>query len=113
MSEPTPNRRLRELHAHRFDLMVGALAVVCSFGSAVSAHPGDNPPILPFYHPDPQHLWNRLHDAIFVRNSNLRTCDSWRPALLAGASLAEVNTSAVEWKQSRPNWTALRRLLAE
>jgi hypothetical protein len=36
-------------------------AVVCP---AVSAEP---PPGRALYHPDPQHLWNRLHEALFVR----------------------------------------------
>lgn len=67
MSEPTLNRCLRELEACVFGCVVGTLAVVCFFGSAVSARPGDNPPVLPLYHSDPQHLWNRLHEAIFVR----------------------------------------------
>ena len=35
------------------------------------------------------------------------------PAPLAAMSLAEVNQAAIKWKQDRPNWSSLRRLLAE
>ncbi len=35
------------------------------------------------------------------------------PAPLAAMSLAEVNQAAIKWKLDRPNWSSLRRLLAE
>jgi hypothetical protein len=47
------------------------------------------------------------------RVSNLRDGDPRRPAALAETSPEEVSGSAVKWKESRPSWTSLRRLLAE
>jgi hypothetical protein len=44
-----------------FGLLVAGAALVCPVASA------DPPPGRALYHPDPQHLWNRLHEALFVR----------------------------------------------
>jgi hypothetical protein len=47
-------------------LLLGAAAAV-SVGREGPASPAGAPPPPPLYHPDPQHLWNRLHAALFDR----------------------------------------------
>jgi hypothetical protein len=39
---------------------------LCLFGGLLAAPPAD-PPHVTVYDPDPAHLWNRLHDALYVR----------------------------------------------
>src|SRR5262245_23937292 len=56
----------------RFRLFASCLAagaaVACFFGAERPAGPGEKPPPShPLYHADPDHLWNRLHAALFVR----------------------------------------------
>jgi hypothetical protein len=47
--------------------MTCAAAIACFF-AAPPARPTDHPtPSYSIYHPDPLHLWNRLHDALLVR----------------------------------------------
>lgn len=49
----------------RLGLLAAGVVFVGSFGAA---NPGDPaPPDQPIYHSDPQHLWNRLHEALLVR----------------------------------------------
>jgi hypothetical protein len=47
------------------------------------------------------------------RIANLRDGDRGRAAALAEVSVPDALGSAVKWKEKRPNWTALRKLLAE
>jgi hypothetical protein len=48
-------------------LVVG-MAALWLLVAAVRAGPAPDPPrVQAVYHPDPQHLWNRLHKALFVR----------------------------------------------
>ncbi len=47
------------------------------------------------------------------RTRSLRDGDDRRPAALAEVSLSDALGSAVKWKEVRPNWTALRELLAD
>jgi hypothetical protein len=59
-------------HSHTFRLLVSCLltgaAVVCLFGSSGPAGPLEKTaPARSVYHPDPEHLWNRLQAAVFVR----------------------------------------------
>ena len=59
-------------HSHTFRLLVSCLltgaAAVCLFGSSGPAGPPEKTaPVPSVYHPDPEHLWNRLYEALFVR----------------------------------------------
>ena len=47
------------------------------------------------------------------RIANTRDGDDRRAAMLAEVSPADADRAAVKWKEGRPNWTALRKLLAE
>jgi hypothetical protein len=52
-------------------------------------------------------------NSFFHYRVNLRPSDGQRPFSLREMSVVEVSGAAVKWKQGRPNWTALRKLLAE
>jgi hypothetical protein len=59
-------------HSQHFRLLVSwfltGAAVVCLFGSSGPAGPlVKTAPVRSVYHPDPEHLWNRLQAAVFVR----------------------------------------------
>jgi hypothetical protein len=58
------------LHAPRLfaSSLVAGVAVVCVFASVGPTAVQDKTPSdRPLYHADPRHLWNRLHEALFVR----------------------------------------------
>src|SRR5215468_1451917 len=59
-------------HSHTFRLfafcLVAGAALVCFFAPLGPAEsPAKTAPELAMYHADPEHLWNRLHKALFVR----------------------------------------------
>jgi hypothetical protein len=47
------------------------------------------------------------------RVSNIREGDSRRPFALSEMPVEKVTRAAIRWKEKRPHWTALRRLLAK
>jgi hypothetical protein len=88
-------------HPLRFGMfascIVAAAAAICFVAAQGPASPADEPaPSGAIYHADPTHLWNRLHEALFVRvGSDGRTYGRdriepllwpWSNHLLAGAS---------------------------
>ena len=59
-------------HPLRFRLfvfcLVAAVAAICFVAAPGPVSRADKPaPSVAIYHPDPNHLWNRLHEALFVR----------------------------------------------
>jgi hypothetical protein len=52
-------------------------------------------------------------NSFFHYRAHLRDSDGQRPFSLSEMPVSEVAGSAVKWKEGRPNWTALRKLLAE
>ena len=47
---------------------VAGMAVVCVSASLGRTQlPDEAPADRPLYHADPEHLWNRLHEALYVR----------------------------------------------
>jgi hypothetical protein len=51
-----------------FGCLVAGAAISCCFGWGEPAKPVDSaPPGRTLFHPDPQHLWNRLHEALLAR----------------------------------------------
>jgi hypothetical protein len=79
-------------HSHAFRLFaccLVALALVCFFASLGPAEPpAKTAPERSLYHADPEHLWNRLHEALFVRvGPDGRTYgqDRLEPLLWAGS----------------------------
>ena len=59
-------------HSHAFRLfafsLVAGVAIVCFFASLGPAGPSAKTSSeRSMYHADPEHLWNRLHEALFVR----------------------------------------------
>jgi hypothetical protein len=53
-----------------------------------------------------------------IPTGTINTPSRGAPVILGAAKLAEVSPadalgSAVKWKENRPNWAALRKLLAE
>ena len=72
---------------------LGALGAPVSAGEPAS---GGTP-----YHADPQHLWTRLHEAVFVRVGP------------DGHEYGRDRLDPLLWKKSRPNRIALRDLLSK
>ncbi len=52
-------------------------------------------------------------NSFFNYRLNLRDDDGRRPLSLAEMPVSKVAAAAVKWKEGRPNWAALRKLLAE
>ena len=52
-------------------------------------------------------------NSFFHYRAHLLDSDGQRPFSLSVAPVSEVAGAAVKWKERRPNWTALRKLLAE
>jgi hypothetical protein len=52
-------------------------------------------------------------NSFFHYRAHLLASDGQRPFSLSVAPVSEVAGAAVKWKERRPNWTALRKLLAE
>jgi hypothetical protein len=54
--------------------------------------------------------FNSLQD---FQSGMVRDGDKLRPLPLSDQPVSEVTGTAVRWKEGRPNWTSLRKLLAE
>src|SRR5262249_30344478 len=52
-------------------------------------------------------------NSFFNYRNNLSDSDRPRPFSLSDMRVSEVAGAAVKWKEGRPNWAALRKLLAE
>jgi hypothetical protein len=62
--------RSHKLRPLAFGCLVMGAAAVWFVGPTGPASPGEGaPPVRPIYHTDPGHLWNRLHEALFVRTA--------------------------------------------
>lgn len=62
--------RSHKLQSLAFGCLLLGAAAVWFFRPTAPASPGEAaPPARPLYHTDPQHLWNRLHEALFVRTA--------------------------------------------
>jgi hypothetical protein len=91
--------------------VVAGAAASCFFVSAGPAGSATEPSTRPsVYHTDPDHLWNRLYESLFVRvgpDGRAYGQDRLEPLLW----LERSSSRYLEFEQE--NWTALRKLLDE